>query len=167
MHTGSPALTRRVADVSMAVCSDACGRMQCNLRLGPPECHCHDRRSTHGLTLTSPRTLSCLTSSLSIPDTWFHSLGDRSGCDDFKYRREFQILVRRKRWLFSPPCTTPTRCALVVSKPVFSLPDMVMSHYPEASGYKIVADEGIPVDTTIVTVHSDWLSLKNSRRTPS
>ena len=28
---------------------------------------------------------------------------------------------------------------------------MVMPHYPEASGYKIVADEEIPVDTTIVT----------------
>ena len=28
---------------------------------------------------------------------------------------------------------------------------MVTSLYPEASGYKIVADEEIPVDTTIVT----------------
>lgn len=58
------------------------------------------------LILTLPQTLSCLTSSFSIPDTWFHFLGNGNGCDNFKNRRMLQVMVRRERRLF------PSRCIL-------------------------------------------------------
>jgi len=35
--------------------------------------------------------------------------------------------------------------------PQSSLADAESSHHPETSGYKIVADKEIPIDTTIVT----------------
>ena len=116
------------------------------------KCHRrHDRRSTPTQTVaSSTRTLSCLTSSLSIPGTRLHSLGNGGGCDNFKHSREFQILVRRKRWLFPPPCAIQTGCASALSTAVSSLSDVASLQCPDASGYRIVADKEIQTDSTIV-----------------